>query len=77
MTPTQIKHLRHDRGLSVDAMAEMLGVSRMAVNKWEQGQRVPAGPALILLQALRNGTVTAGGAVWSVRLLPAPPPRSP
>lgn len=73
MTPAQIKHLRHDRGLSVDAMAEMLGVSRMAINKWEQGQRVPTGPALLLLQALRDGAVAAGGAVWSVRLADWPP----
>lgn len=68
MTPTQIKHLRHDRWLSVDALAEMLGVSRMAVNKWEQGQRVPTGPALLMLQALRDGSVAAGGAVWSARI---------
>jgi len=37
ITPTQIKATRLDAGLSVVALAELMGVSRQTVHNWENG----------------------------------------
>lgn len=36
-TPTQIKQTRLDAGLSVVAMAEIMGTTRKTVHAWESG----------------------------------------
>lgn len=41
--------LRTSRGLSQEALAESLGVSRQAIGKWETGQALPELPGLIAL----------------------------
>ena len=41
--------LRTTRGLSQEALAEALGVSRQAIGKWENGQALPELPGLIAL----------------------------
>lgn len=41
--------LRTSRGLSQEALAEALGVSRQAIGKWEAGQALPELPGLIAL----------------------------
>lgn len=41
MTPKQIRAFRKRLGLSLDAMAEALGVDRMTVWRWEKGKRTP------------------------------------
>lgn len=41
--------LRTARGLSQEALAEALGVSRQAIGKWESGQALPELPGLIAL----------------------------
>lgn len=71
MTPDQIRAIRQQHDLSAKGLAAAIGVSLKTVNNWEQGFAIPVGASLILLQALRDGTVTAGGAVWSVSLPPA------
>jgi transcriptional regulator with XRE-family HTH domain len=39
--------LRRRRGLSQEALAEVLGVSRQAVSRWEQGTALPDGAKLL------------------------------
>lgn len=41
MTPQQIRAFRKRLGLSLDAMAEALGVDRMTVWKWSQPTTSP------------------------------------
>lgn len=41
--------LRNARGLSQEALAEALGVSRQTIGKWENGQALPELPGLIAL----------------------------
>lgn len=48
---------RHRAGLSQEALAELVGVSRQAVSKWECGDAVPE-PAKILLLARTFGVTT-------------------
>ena len=43
MTPIEIKQARQQLGLSVNAMAQRLGIDRNTYGKWERGeQRAPA-----------------------------------
>ena len=43
MTPAEIKQARQSLGLSVNAMAQRLGIDRNTYGKWERGeQRAPA-----------------------------------
>lgn len=43
MTPAEIKQARQSLGLSVNTMAQRLGIDRNTYGKWERGeQRAPA-----------------------------------
>jgi DNA-binding transcriptional regulator YiaG len=42
--------LRRFTGLSQDAFARALGINVHTLRNWEQGRRMPAGPALALLR---------------------------
>ena len=42
--------LRKREGLSQEALAEQLGVSRQAVSRWEQGAALPDAAKLLPLQ---------------------------
>ena len=42
--------LRHFIGLSQDMFARALGISVHTLRSWEQGRRMPEGPALALLR---------------------------
>ncbi|MBU5625978.1 helix-turn-helix domain-containing protein [Oscillibacter sp. MSJ-2] len=46
---TRIRELRLERGLSQEALAEQLKVSRQAVTKWESGASVPSTARLLAL----------------------------
>ena len=48
----KILNLRKDRGLSQEAFAEMLGVSRQSVSRWESGTAVPDIDKILLLSEL-------------------------
>ena len=52
MSPTSIRHARHQLQLTQCALASRLGVTRVTVVRWEAGT-VPIRPtAALLLQAL-------------------------
>ena len=48
----RLKMYRRQKGLSQEKIAEMLGVSRQAVTKWELGQTTPSSDNLIALANL-------------------------
>jgi putative transcriptional regulator len=45
-----IKHIREGYYLTQEQFAIMLGISVRTLRNWEQGRRVPEGPAMVLLQ---------------------------
>lgn len=45
-----IKQLRNRRGLTQNRFAHIIGVSPATLQGWEQGRRVPQGPAMALLR---------------------------
>ena len=49
-----IRDLRARMNLSQSDFAALLGVELSTLRNWEQGRRVPTGPARALLRALRN-----------------------
>lgn len=52
MLNENLKMLRQNKGLSQEKLAEILGVSRQAVTKWESGQTTPSSGNLIALADL-------------------------
>ena len=54
-----LKQLRKDRGLSQEALAELLDVSRQAVSKWEQGEGYPEVEKLLYLAQTLNISLDA------------------
>lgn len=47
--PEKLQKLRKDQGLSQEKLAEIIGVSRQAISKWESGQTYPEMDKLIVL----------------------------
>ena len=45
-----IKHIREGYNLTQEQFAAMLGISVRTLRNWEQGRRVPEGPAMVLLR---------------------------
>lgn len=45
----QVRPLRHQLGLKQSQLADKIGVTRELVSMWERGERIPTGPAAILL----------------------------
>jgi len=48
--PPDIKNIRDGFGLTQEQFATLLGISVRTLRNWEQGRRVPEGPARVLLQ---------------------------
>jgi len=46
--------IRGTTGLSQSKFADWIGVSKRTVENWEQGRRVPQGPARVLLAIIRK-----------------------
>lgn len=46
--------IRQTTGLSQSKFADWIGVSKRTVENWEQGRRVPQGPARVLLAIIRK-----------------------
>lgn len=58
--PADVKAVRQKLGTSQSEFALMIGVSVATLRNWEQGRRVPEGPALALLRvAARNPRAVA------------------
>jgi putative transcriptional regulator len=57
--PIDIKQIREDLGLSQQEFALTIGVSHRTLQNWEQGHRLPQGPALALLTIFKNDPTAA------------------
>ena len=58
--PTDVQAVRAKLGASQSEFALMIGVSVATLRNWEQGRRVPDGPALALLRvAAKNPAAVA------------------
>jgi transcriptional regulator with XRE-family HTH domain len=53
----KLQTLRKGKGMSQENLAEVIGVSRQAVSKWESGQSYPEMDKLILLSELFNVSI--------------------
>lgn len=49
----EVKAIREKVGLSQNRFAMLIGVSKRALENWEQGRRHPTGPAKTLLRIFR------------------------
>lgn len=47
-----IKHIREKYNFTQEQFAVMLGISVRTLRNWEQGRRVPEGPAMVLLRVV-------------------------
>lgn len=54
LTPKEIKEMREFLQLSQSLFADVLGVSVKTVIAWEKGTNTPCGPALRMMQILKN-----------------------
>ena len=52
--PTDIKAIRLKLGKSQSEFAMMIGVSKATLQNWEQGRRMPGGPARALLKVAEH-----------------------
>ncbi len=50
LDPVDIKSIRDRYNLTQAQFAAMLGISVRTLSNWEQGRRVPEGPAMVLLR---------------------------
>jgi putative transcriptional regulator len=57
-----VKEIRKSTGLSQVRFAEMIDVQIATLRNWEQGRRVPTGPAKALLRAIHNDPIHVIGA---------------
>ncbi len=48
--PMDIKNIREGFNLTQEQFAALLGISVRTLHNWEQGRRVPEGPAMVLLR---------------------------
>lgn len=56
MQPSDLKSWRTERGLKSEELAAMLGVSRAAVSRWENGRHaIPRAVELALKELERQG----------------------
>lgn len=62
MEVPKVREIREGYGLSQAEFAALLGISIDTLQNWEQGRRIPAGPARVLLQVAAEHPE----AVWDV-----------
>ncbi len=54
LAPDEIKAVREQTAVSQTVFARYLGVTPGLVSQWERGERKPSGPALKLLNLVKN-----------------------
>lgn len=54
-----VKKVREETGLSQREFSTLVHVSVRTLQNWEQGRRVPTGPALALLTIIKNDPIRA------------------
>lgn len=54
LSKTQIVKIRRKAGVSQPVFAQYLNVSKSTVAQWEQGEKIPSGPALKLLNLVEQ-----------------------
>jgi len=52
-----VRSVRAMTGLSQAKFAELLSIELATLRNWEQGRRVPTGPARALLRAIRKNPI--------------------
>jgi putative transcriptional regulator len=62
MEKPDVQEIRANYHLSQSEFATLLGISRATLQNWEQGRRIPQGPARVLLQVASKHP----DAVWDV-----------
>lgn len=65
-TPADIKGIRKRLGRSQSEFALMIGVSVSTLRNWEQGRRVPEGPARALLRVAAQNPQAVIQALWKI-----------
>ena len=53
-TPKDVKNIRAKVGMSQTEFASAFGISVSTLRHWERGDRVPHGPALVLLNVIEK-----------------------
>jgi putative transcriptional regulator len=53
-TPVDVKRVRSKLGMSQNEFASAFGISISTLRHWERGDRVPHGPALVLLNIVEK-----------------------
>ncbi|HEB68189.1 MAG TPA: helix-turn-helix domain-containing protein [Desulfobulbus sp.] len=53
-TPVDVKEIRSKIGMSQPEFASAFGISLGTLRHWERGDRKPRGPALVLLNVVKN-----------------------
>lgn len=60
MTPTGVRRIRRDLGLTQEQLAQALGVDRVTVARWELGLRAIPEPTARLVRLLHAGARATG-----------------
>ena len=53
-SPVDVKNIRVNMGMSQNEFASAFGISVSTLRHWERGDRVPHGPALVLLNVVKK-----------------------
>jgi putative transcriptional regulator len=53
-SPVDVKNIRSEMGMSQTEFASAFGISVSTLRHWERGDRVPHGPALVLLNVVKK-----------------------
>ena len=53
-SPIDVKNIRAKMGMSQNEFASAFGISVSTLRHWERGDRVPQGPALVLLNVVEK-----------------------
>ncbi|HHZ65564.1 TPA: helix-turn-helix domain-containing protein [Candidatus Poribacteria bacterium] len=54
MDAKEVKSIRQKMGLTQEEFSLIIGVSYYSVVSWENGRRIPSGPAVKLMERLRG-----------------------